>query len=139
MGRVLAVDWGTRRVGVAVSDETRSLARTLPTLNVTSGTQTVEKLVALARELEVDTVVIGFPVHMSGREGEGAQRVLRLAAKLEELLPGVRILTWDERLTSHQAEEILRERGERLKGNKGRLDQVAAAVLLQCFLDAEGR
>jgi putative Holliday junction resolvase len=139
MGRVLAVDWGTRRVGVAVSDETRSLARTLPTLNVISGSQTVEKLVALARELQVDTVVLGFPVHMSGREGEGAQRVLRLAAKLEELLPGLRILTWDERLTSHQAEEILRERGERLRGNKGRLDQVAAAVLLQCFLDAEGR
>lgn len=139
MGRVLAVDWGTRRVGVAVSDETRSLARTLPTLNVASGGQTVEKLVALAQELEVDTLVIGFPVHMSGREGEGAQKVLRLAAKLGELLPQVRILTWDERLTSHQAEEILRERGERLRGNKGRLDQVAAAVLLQCFLDAEGR
>lgn len=136
MGRVLAVDWGTRRVGVAVSDETRSLARSLPTLNVTSERETAEALSDLATSLEVDTMVVGNPMHMSGREGTSTEKVQHLIRALERRLPGVTFVLWDERLSSRQAEEILKSRGEKLHGNRGRLDQVAAAVLLQSYLDS---
>jgi putative holliday junction resolvase len=136
MSRVMAVDWGTRRIGVAVSDEMWSLARPLPTLNVNSTKEAVRDIVGLARENEVAILVMGDPVHMSGRVGESAQSVRRLAEKLQNLLPGVRFVFWDERLSSRQAQEILRSHQEKVRGAPGRLDQVAAALLLQCFLDS---
>jgi putative Holliday junction resolvase len=137
MGRVLAVDWGTKRLGVAVSDETRFLARPLPTLNVTSWRDAAEAVERIAGETCAEVIVLGHPVHMDGREGESARRVRRLAARLEARLPGVRLVLWDERLSSREAQGILHEKGERLRGNKGRVDQVAAAVLLQSYLDSE--
>lgn len=137
MSRVMAVDWGTRRIGVAVSDETWSLARTLPTLNVTSAKEAARLLLTLAQEHDVAILVVGNPVHMSGREGSSAQHVHQLVDKLQPRLPGVRFVLWDERLSSHQAQEILRERQEKIRGAPGRLDQVAAALLLQSFLDSE--
>jgi putative Holliday junction resolvase len=138
MGRVLAVDWGLKRVGVALSDETRLIARPLPTLHVSSLQQAVTALVDLVRANEVGTLVIGLPIHMSGFEGESAQRARRMLVALEAKLPGVRFVLWDERLTSRQAGEILKSHREKVRGNnKGRIDQVAAAVLLQTFLDSE--
>jgi putative Holliday junction resolvase len=138
MGRVLAVDWGLKRVGVALSDETRLIARPLPTLHVTSLRQAVSALVDLVQANDVITLVIGLPIHMSGFEGESAQRARKMTEALEAKLPHVRFVLWDERLTSKQAGEILRSRKEKVGGrNKGRIDQVAAAVLLQNFLDSE--
>ena len=137
MSRTMAVDWGKRRVGIAVSDETRTLARSLDTLEVESARDAVDRVARLAADHEVDTLVVGDPVHMSGRQSEGGREVRRFTAMLEKKLPGVRFVLWDERLTSHEAAAILRERGERRKGRrKGRLDQVAAAVLLQSYLDS---
>ncbi len=135
MARILAVDWGERRVGVAISDELHTLARPLPTLFVESLREAADALAALVVEHRVETVVVGHPVHMSGEEGYSARRVRRLVDALAERLPGVRFVFWDERLSSRQAQEILRERKERVRGRKGRLDQVAAAVLLQSYLD----
>ncbi len=140
MNRTMSVDWGKRRVGVAVSDETRTLARSLETLEVASTLDAVDQVVRLAGENDIDTLVVGDPIHMSGRTSEGGREVRRFVAMLEKRLPGVRFVLWDERLTSHEAAAILRERGERRKGRrKGRLDQVAAAVLLQSFLDSTER
>jgi putative Holliday junction resolvase len=137
MNRTMAVDWGKRRVGVAVSDETRTLARSLETLEVMSTLDAVDQVVRLAGENDIDTLVVGDPIHMSGRRSEGGREVRRFVVLLEKRLPGMRFVLWDERLTSHEAAAILRERGERRKGRrKGRLDQVAAAVLLQSFLDS---
>ena len=139
MSRVLAVDWGTRRIGVAVSDETWSLARSLPTLSVNSPREAAAALASLARENEVEIMVVGDPVHMDGREGSSSMRVRRLVDRLTKILPEVRFVLWDERLSSHQAQEILKSRNEKIRGVPGRLDQVAAALLLQCFLDSNPR
>jgi putative holliday junction resolvase len=139
MSRVLAVDWGTRRIGVAVSDETWSLARSLPTLSVNSPREAAAALASLARENEVEIMVVGDPVHMDGREGSSSMRVRRLVDRLTKILPEVRFVLWDERLSSHQAQEILKSRNEKVRGVPGRLDQVAAALLLQCFLDSNPR
>lgn len=139
MSRVLAVDWGTRRIGVAVSDELWSLARPLPTLAVNSPREAATALAGLAKEYEVEIMVLGDPVHMSGREGSSSQRVRRLVDRLKALLPEVRFVLWDERLSSHQALEILKSTKEKIRGAPGRLDQVAAAILLQSFLDSGPR
>jgi putative holliday junction resolvase len=136
MSRVLAVDWGTRRIGVAISDETWSLARSLPTINVASPREAAAALIALARENDVAIIVLGDPVHMDGREGSSSFKVRRLTSRLERALPEVRFVFWDERLSSHQAQEMLKARQERIRGVPGRLDQVVAAILLQSFLDS---
>ncbi len=135
MARILAVDWGERRVGVAISDELGTLARPLPTLFVESWREAVDQISALVAENAVATVVVGDPMHMSGEESSSARKVRRLVDALSERLPAVRFVYWDERLSSRQAQEILRERKERTRGRKGRLDQIAAAVLLQSYLD----
>lgn len=137
MGRVLAVDWGTRRVGVAVSDETRTLARPLPTLEVDSREQVLSDLSALAVECGAEEVLVGHPLNLDGTAGESAREAQRLAEALRTALPEVRVVLVDERLTSVQAEAILRERGEKLRGRKQRVDQVSASLLLQEYLDAE--
>lgn len=136
MGKVLAVDWGARRVGLALSDETRTLARPLANLEVAAGGSPVESILRLVKEEGVDTVVVGNPVHMNGRPSPSGMAAGRLAAALKAGLPGVRVEFRDERLTSRVAESILRERGEKpTRRTKGRLDQVSAALLLQEYLD----
>lgn len=135
-GRVLGVDYGKRRIGFAVSDETASLARPLATAEVTGGRAAAEVVAETAKREGARVVVLGDPRHMDGRESALGEEIRLLARRIEALLPGVAVVLWDERLTSHEAAAILRERGERLEGRKGRLDQVAAAVLLQSYLDA---
>lgn len=135
-GRILAVDYGKRRIGLAVSDETGTLARPLATLEVTDRRTAAEAVAEAVRREGAGAVVLGNPLHMDGRQSPMAEEVGLLARRLAALLPEVPVVLWDERLTSHEAQEILKERGERLRGRKGRLDQVAAAVLLQSYLDA---
>jgi putative Holliday junction resolvase len=108
----------------------------LATAEVTGRKAAAEAVAEAAKREGVRAVVLGDPRHMDGRESTLGEEVRLLARRIEALLPGVQVVLWDERLTSHEAEAILRERGERLQGRKGRLDQVAAAVLLQSYLDA---
>jgi putative holliday junction resolvase len=138
MGRVMAVDWGSRRVGVAISDETRTLARPLPTLVVSSDRETSKALTDLALENGVDEVVVGYPLNMDGSEGESSREAQRLLDRLRAAMPSVRFVLLDERLSSVRAEAILRERKEKFRGKKGRLDQISASLLLQEYLDSEG-
>lgn len=135
-GRILGVDYGKRRIGLAVSDETATLARPLATAEVAGRRAAAEVVAEAARREGARAVVLGDPRHMDGRESTLGGEVRLLARRIEALLPGVPVVLWDERLTSHEAEAILKERQERLRGRKGRLDQVAAAVLLQSYLDA---
>ena len=136
MGRVMAVDWGSKRVGVAISDETRTIARPLQTLESKSSESAAKKIAAIASEWEVEEVVVGLPLHMDGTEGASAIGSKKLAEELGARLPGVRLVLVDERLSSVRAEAILRERGEKFRGRKERLDQVAASLLLQEYLDS---
>jgi len=135
LSRILAVDWGSRRVGLALSDPSRLLARPLPTLLIKSAREAKEKIVEVARGEEADTVLLGLPLHMGGEEGSSARRVRKLGESL--CTEGFQVLYVDERMSSEEAMDWLRERGER-RPEKARIDQVAALLLLQGYLDAEG-
>lgn len=136
MSRILAVDWGSRRVGLAVSDPSRLLARPLPTLQVKSAREARERIAAQARKEGADSILLGLPLHMGGEEGTSARRVRKLGEALRQ--DGFTVLYRDERLSTEDAVRWLAERGER-RPPKGRIDQVAALLLLQGHLDAEER
>lgn len=138
MSRILAVDWGERRVGVAISDATGLLARALPTIETRSERQTVRSLLEVARREEAEEVVVGLPLHMDGTRGEAATSAETLARRLHAQ-SGLPVHLWDERLTSVEAERLAREAGEKIRGRKGRVDARAAEVLLQSFLDARAQ
>jgi len=137
VSRILAVDWGERRVGIAVSDPTGLIARSLPTLEVRSEEETVRAVLDLVREEEAGLVVVGLPLNLDGTRGEAAAAAEHLASRLADA-SGLPVELWDERLTSVQALRDAREAGVRLRGRKGRLDARAAQLLLQSYLDARG-
>ena len=137
MSRILAVDWGARRVGLAVSDPTGLIARSLPTLEARSEDLAVAAILEIIRDEEVERIVVGLPLHMDGSHGEAAETAQRFAHRLEEAsrLP---VEMWDERLTSRLADPPARDGGARSRGKMGGVDARAAALLLQSFLDARG-
>lgn len=133
MSRVLAVDWGERRVGVAVSDPGGVIATGLATLEVKSRDDAVAKVAACAREVEADRVVVGMPLLMSGERGEAARAAQDFADLLATTL-SIPVETYDERLTSALSQRRLREVGVRTGHARARIDQGAAVVLLESFL-----
>jgi putative Holliday junction resolvase len=137
--RVLALDVGERRVGVAISDPTGTLARPLQTLVRGSREEDFAAIAALVAEHDVGLVVVGRPLSLDGMEGPQARRVARYAEALAAQLP-VQIVSWDERFTTQTAEEILRrgckEKDRRRARARGELDAIAAAVILQSYLDS---
>lgn len=138
MSRFLAVDWGERRVGIAISDPVGLLARALPTLETRSETQTVRAVAELVAREEVGEIVVGLPLRLDGSRGEAAEQAEALAERLRRET-GLPVHLWDERLTSVQAERLARETGERTRGRKGRIDARAAELLLQSYLDSQAR
>ena len=133
--RILALDVGDRRLGVAVSDPLGMWARPLTVITRRSREQDFQAIARLVKEQGAARVVVGHPVTMSGEVGPQARRVERYAAALAERL-GVPVVLWDERLSTAEAERLLRESGESSRQYRGRLDAVAAAVILQSYLDA---
>ena len=139
MGRILALDIGEKRIGVAVSDELRVLARPLKAILRAGLAVEVEVLAGLLSEYSVDILVVGYPRSLSGEEGPQARRVKRYAEKLATALP-VPMVLWDERYSTAEALDRLAAAGRRPRGardNKGQVDAAAAAVILQDYLDAE--
>jgi len=136
-GRVISLDPGERRVGVAVSDEGRVLASPADVLDGLDDAGVAASIAALAREREADTIVVGHAIRMDGTVGHRAVRARELAVAIEDAVTA-RVVLWDERLSSVEAERVLAERGERLRGRKDRVDQVAAAIILQSYLDSPG-
>lgn len=131
----MGLDVGERRVGVAISDELGAIATPLAT--VQRGPRDREEIDRLVREWNVSQLVVGMPTGLSGREGPQAALVRAFAAKLEqELDPSVEVVYWDERLTTAIAERSMIEAGTSRARRKERIDAVAAAVLLQSYLDA---
>jgi len=131
VSRVLGVDYGTRRIGLALSDDIRLTAQPL---SVVTPSELPEALRMLAREHEIDTVVVGLPTGLSGHEGDSAAGARRLASEIEEIL-GVDVILVDERFTSRMAENALIESGVRRSDRKETVDKVAAAIILQAYLD----
>lgn len=136
MGRVMALDVGERRIGVAVSDPLHVVARTLGVVERTSDAQAVEEIARLVREHEVERVLVGHPRSLRGEAGPQAQRVEAFAALLTVALD-VPVELWDERLSTVTAARILSERSIRARAQKESIDAVAAAVILQDYLDAQ--
>jgi putative Holliday junction resolvase len=136
-GRVLGVDFGDRRVGLAVSDESRTVAFPHDVLEVAPREKNIAgKVGAVALRLGVKTVVVGVPYTMGGQLGEQAAVVLTFIRQLREKLKGnIEVVEWDERLTSVQAERAMQEAGLSSRQQRGKLDKVAAALLLQAWLD----
>jgi putative holliday junction resolvase len=134
MERILAVDFGEKRVGIAVSDPTGLIARSWGIVQRTSNEQVAERVAQIAGELEAGTIVLGLPFDMQGEEGYQARRVRRFVAVLAEKV-SIPIVFCDESLTSADAEAIVRERGERRSRRSRPVDAIAAAVLLQSYLD----
>jgi putative Holliday junction resolvase len=132
-GRVLAIDPGERRVGLAVSDPLGITAQGLETFDRRGG-DLLDHVEKLAREYEVERIVVGNPVSMSGREGEGSLRARALAGELHARL-ALPVELWDERLSSAEAHRVLAGSG----AGKGAVDRVAAVIILQGYLDAHSR
>jgi putative holliday junction resolvase len=138
--RVLAVDVGERRIGLAISDISRTLARPLRTLTVRDASDGVNQVIAEIARLHAEDdgllrVVVGLPVHLDGSASDQTSRVAAFVEALKKRT-AVPIVTADERLTSHEAESLLAERTRDWRERKARLDAVAAAVMLQDYLEA---
>jgi putative Holliday junction resolvase len=130
---VLGVDWGTQRVGLAVSDATRQLARPLPTLTPADRGDAVRQIIHAARSEGAQIIVVGLPLSMNGGEGPAAKQARRLGSALEK--EGFSVVYHDERMSSEEARELLWKKGDP-RPAKARIDQVAALLLLQSYLDS---
>ncbi len=133
--RILAIDYGRRRVGVAVSDPSGQIAQGLPTLTH-RGTAHAASLVArLVREYAAHTVVVGLPLSMRGTSTPITREVEEFISMLASLI-AVPIVRWDERLSTVAAQRAMREMGTAPSRHRDRVDQVAAVMLLQAYLDS---
>jgi putative Holliday junction resolvase len=132
--RLLGLDLGERRIGIALSDETATLASGLATLERVGPKKDLKAIAALVREHQVSDVVVGLPRHLDGSLGIEAQKAL---AFMEELRPVVKVpvVSWDERFTSALATQALVEAGVRRRDRKQVVDKVAATLILQSYLD----
>lgn len=131
---MLGIDFGRSRIGVAVSDELGMLAHPVETITLARG-DPAARIRKIAEEKNVDRVVIGLPRHMSGTLGASATEALAFANKLRSLL-SCEVVTWDERLTTVAANRALRDSGRKTRNSRGVVDQVAAQIILQGYLDA---
>jgi putative holliday junction resolvase len=137
--RILGVDVGTRRVGLAVSDATRTLARPLTTLQVNGAKDAVDRVVTAIATLEAEddglgTIVVGLPTHLDGTPSDATARVRTFIDALRARTP-IPIATEDERLSSREAESRLAIREKDWRKRKSKLDAAAAAIILQDYLD----
>lgn len=133
--RILAVDLGARRMGLAVSDPLRITAQGLPTAERRNKREDMNYLKSLIRKFEVGLVLIGHPLHMDGSHGLAADAAARFAAALARHT-GIEVQLWDERLTSSEANRLMRDAGVDPRRRASHVDQMAASLLLQNFLEA---
>ncbi len=132
MNPILALDLGRVRIGVAISDELQLLAHPLET--IPANDQAIARLAQIIREKKVDHIVVGIPRQMNGQIGAAATEALRFVEKLRAILP-CPVVTWDERLTTVAAHRALRDAGKKTRDTRGYVDQVAAQMILQGYLD----
>lgn len=133
--RILALDLGKKRIGLAISDPLRITAQGLPNLVRTNKRSDLEVLGALAQEREVGLILLGNPVNMGGKEGRQSAWVRDFAAAIESRL-GLPVCFWDERMTSIQAGRVLRESGISIEKRAAAVDRLSAVILLQSYLDS---
>lgn len=133
--RILALDHGTRRIGVAVSDETKTIAQPLEYIPAEPFADFLTRLKAVLAEKEIELILLGMPRNMDGSYGPAAQKVEAFAAALKSAIV-TPIKMVDERLTSVMANRVLIQGNVRRDKRKEKVDKMAAAILLQSYLDA---
>jgi len=133
--RILAIDHGSKRMGIAVSDELKMLAQPLEFIPAEPFTKFFDRLKQLIQEKEVELVLVGMPRNMNGSYGPAALKVQDFVGALKAAVT-VPIQTWDERLTSAQANRFLIQGNVRRQDRKEKVDKMAAAILLQSYLDS---
>jgi putative Holliday junction resolvase len=133
-GRVLGVDLGTRRVGLALTDALRIVSSPLDTLPMVSEKDLVDRLVRLCKEKGVTLAVIGLPVSADGSEGPSCERARRVMQKLSDA--GIPSTLQDESWSSREAENVLRQTGRTRKSSRAKVDAIAASIILRDFLEA---
>lgn len=135
MGRILAIDYGTKRTGLAVSDPLRIIAGALETIETSS----LERYIAdYCAKNEVDTIVLGKPSQMNGAPSETMRFIEPLARRLRDRFPDKEVVLYDERFTSVIAQRTIRESGlgRMARRDKSLVDKVAATVILQSYMDS---
>jgi putative holliday junction resolvase len=131
--RILALDYGTKRIGVALSDELGWTAQPLETLNRRTLDRDIAHIADLVRTYEARQVLLGFPLQLDGRAGPAIEAMREFQARLEEGV-SVPVILWDERLTTKAAEDLLIAADVSRKKRKGVVDRIAASILLQSYL-----
>jgi len=133
--RILAIDHGTKRMGIALSDELKMIAQPVEFIPAEPFAQFLTRLKQLLHEKEVELILVGLPRNMNGSYGPAALKVQDFVAVLKNAVT-VPIKMWDERLTSAQANRFLIEGNVRREKRKEKVDKMAAAILLQSYLDS---
>lgn len=137
-GRVLALDLGKRRIGLAISDPLGVTAQGLPTLERRNKRADLAALATLIRERGVTHLLVGNPLHMSGAEGRQSAWVQEFAGALQKHT-GIPVRLWDERLTTVEASRVLRQSGISIEKRAAAVDRLSAVILLQSYLDSGER
>ena len=133
MNPILALDFGRVRIGAAISDELQLLAHPFET--IPANAHAPSRIAEMVREKKIDHVVAGIPRQMNGQIGTAAREALKFVENLRTLLP-CPVVTWDERLTTAAAHRALRDAGKKTRHTRGYVDQVAAQMILQSYLDS---
>ena len=136
LGRTLGLDVGDKRIGVAVSDPMGWTAQPLTVVHRVGVAKDIAALREATKDIEVERIVAGLPVEMNGKEGTQAGRVRRFCEALAEAT-GLEVVYQDERLTTLQSKRLLESAGVRRERRKGVLDKMAAALILQSWLDGQ--
>jgi putative Holliday junction resolvase len=133
--RILCLDIGAKRVGMAVSDPLGITAQGIGTVVIENPHTLPAQIQEVAAQYNVETLIVGLPLHLNGTEGEGARNARKIAKILGEKL-GLPVILWDERLTTVQAERAMKSAGLSRKKRAKRVDSIAAQLILQAYLDS---
>ena len=131
--KILAIDYGERRTGLAISDELGIAAHGLDTIEIDDESELPARVALIAKETGVEKIVIGLPLNMNGTESEKSRKIRTFGALLADEL-SLPVVFWDERMTSVQAHRVLKEMGKKTYKNKHKIDRISATLMLQEFL-----
>lgn len=137
MSRILALDYGKKRIGLAITDGLGITAQPLDTLTRTRVREDIQYLAGLAKEREVGLLLFGDPLHIDGQPSKASEVVREFAQRLQKA-SGIPVEFWDERLTSFEAHEVLSEMRVPPDKRRGMVDRIAATLLLRSYLEAHG-
>lgn len=135
MGKVLGIDYGDARVGLAITDALKITAQPMDTLEIHGNSDVlIDKIKDILKETKLETVVIGYPKHLNGDISETAKKVDVVIVKLEEL--GLKVVKWDERLTTVMAHKTMKDLGIKQKEKKVHADRLAAMYILEDYINS---